>query len=176
MSLFWSCKGVRMFNHLLFIASPSLTQLISCAAAVRRTPASMGDLLAPWDAPEGPMCPSQAEWKVQDFVAWLVLVLSSKRNFRYPTWALFLTVTIQLLFISHIFIFRLADLSLLILSQLVWTGSSNVLSTWSSPVIKSNQSNNLFLTLWSFGEEINGLLHPRTPGFNYHRKSLHLAC
>lgn len=50
-----------MFNHLLFIPSRSLTQLIFCTASARRIPADMGDLLGPWDAPEGPKCPSQAE-------------------------------------------------------------------------------------------------------------------
>lgn len=50
-----------MFNHLLFIPSPNLTQLIFCAAAVRRIPAATGVLSAPWDVLEGPMCPSQAE-------------------------------------------------------------------------------------------------------------------
>lgn len=50
-----------MFNHLLFIPSHSVTQLMFCTAAVRRIPADMGELLAPWDAPEGPMHPSQAE-------------------------------------------------------------------------------------------------------------------
>lgn len=59
-----------MFNHLLFIPSRSLTQLIFCTAAARRIPADMGDLLGPWDAPEGPKCPSQAEWKVQGLVDW----------------------------------------------------------------------------------------------------------
>lgn len=50
-----------MFNHLLLIPSHSLTQLIFCTAAIGRIPGDMGDPLAPWNAPEGPMFPSQAE-------------------------------------------------------------------------------------------------------------------
>lgn len=124
MFLFRSYKGARMFNHLLSIPSHSLTQLIFCTAAVGRIPWTwVGTLLAPWDAPECPMCHSQAEWKVQGFVGWLVLVLSSKRNFRHPAQAVFLTVTIQFLFISQVCIFKSADLSLIILNQLVGTGS-----------------------------------------------------
>lgn len=58
-----------MFNHLLFIPSHSLTQLIFCTAAIRRIPADMGDLLAPWDTLRVPSVPHRQNEK---FRVWLV--------------------------------------------------------------------------------------------------------
>ena len=82
----------------------------------------------------------------------------------------FLTLINQFRFFSQVRLSKTADLSLLILTQLVGTWSSNVLVTcpWSSPIIRSNH-HNLFLTSWSFGEEINRLSHPRISGFDYHK-------
>lgn len=60
------------------------SQSLSAAAAARRTPGEMGDRWDPQDAPEGLTFPSQDEKFKVLLVGWLVLVLSSQRNFRHP--------------------------------------------------------------------------------------------